>query len=186
MRPRLAFGGAIERSSAGVSASFETTLGTRARPDLQLFAEGGRILRLAPPSDPFNHRPLVAPGASDLVQRLNPVTGATGWYGTGGARWLLPSRRRLHPYAEAGFGLSRLTPRLVFPVGAQSTEAERQAVRAATDLSSLTVPVSSAALGVKLDLGYRLMLDAGYRYEHFFGEVDANRSRTFVGVGLRF
>jgi hypothetical protein len=81
------------------------------------------------------------------------------WYGAAGARFATRSLWRFHPYADLSAGVAR---------------------------GDGGIPLAGVALGSQVHLGMHITVDLGYRVQRFFGNADATRARTFLGLGMTF
>lgn len=96
--------------------------------------------------------------------------------------------RRVNPFAEAGFGLARLSGSMVAVMN--------DPINGNSDISSLVSepvlagPTSqgmfTAGGGLTFTLSKQVGLDVGYRYGHIMGSSPVNTGRVYTGVQVRF
>lgn len=164
------FGGSSFSSNVGGSVSGALT------PNIELFAEGGRMTDIKPPF-------------LDLLD-LTPVgLRVSAWYGTGGVRLIASPQHTVRPYAEASAGFARLR------AGVSGLDGlDAALVNTALGFLNTTEPVLGFGGGLMLGSG-PIAVDIGYRYKR----IDAdgvpsilNAGKTYqvnearIGIGVRF
>jgi len=172
------------------SQSYGGEVGFKVAPNVQIFAEAGRVTNVAPAS--LGADAAVIAGALTLTQSnvtyqaKEPMT-----FGDFGARFLVPMSGKVEPYVLAGGGVARVQKNVTFSVGGtdvtNSLSQQPYFVVLGSGLSGTeTKALLTLGGGVGYHIGARLVLDLQYRYGRVFTSEGINVSRAGAGFGVRF
>jgi len=170
--------------------SYGVELGATVRPDLQVFAEFGKIKDVADTT--------FTGGASTIasaLSRLQPA--AVGFsarrpviFVAGGVKYRPPTMLKVQPYVLGGFGFATVKNDVAFTLGGAETSAAAltQYVTFGSDLSGQsTKPLLTLGAGVTVPIWQTLVLDFQYRFGRIFAdEQGITVNRAGVGFGVRF
>ncbi|HEV8397140.1 MAG TPA: hypothetical protein VGQ37_22815 [Vicinamibacterales bacterium] len=149
-----------ELTGAGTTIGLDLTVGTRGWRAVQPIFHGGRLLDVTP-ADLI--RRSIAPGFAKQTST---------WYGAAGVRFLPPKVGWFQPYAEGTGGVARMDSEVDGSTGPFHVKR--------------VVPLANIGLGAELRLGPRFTIDAGYRFQSFFGDANVGRRGPRLGFGVRF
>jgi opacity protein-like surface antigen len=171
------------------SQSYGLEAGFKIAPNLQIFAEAGRVTNAAPASLGVNAA-VIAGSLSQTqsnvgFQAKEPIT-----FGDAGVRYLFPASGRLEPYVLVGGGIARVQKNVTFSVGGTDVTGNLQQyfIVLGTDLSGTeTKPMVTFGGGAGWRFSGHLVLDLQYRYGRVFAsDQGVNINRAGAGFGVRF
>jgi opacity protein-like surface antigen len=162
------------------STVFAGGVGIRVGRSFQITGEIGRMQNVLPKSVQGEADALAAELQAETGSSVSVKTRARALYGTGGVRWLAPSRGPVHPYLGLTAGVAHVRPRVSATV---------DGVSLGVDVSdeSMTKPLVGLGGGVTVDMGTRVAVELGYQYNRIFTPEPAiDTSRVVAAFLLRF
>lgn len=110
---------------------------------------------------------------------------APSFFGVGGLKMRIPTEGSLRPYVLGGFGFGSIDVNISEATVGDFTEALIADGYLLREDVEATKMLFEFGAGLEIPVG-GLHLDVGYRFGKFLGVDDANVSRAYGGVGVRF
>jgi hypothetical protein len=181
--------GVIQSAFGNVtSQSFGAEVGFTVMPNIQVFAEVGKV-RDAATASIGTAAQIIAAGLSQTQANVafrvkEPVT-----FGVAGLKFVVPTAGTLRPYVLAGGGVASVKQDVAFTVGGTDVTSNlpQLGVTLGSDLSgTFTKPMVVVGAGAMWPW-QRLVVDLQYRFGRIFAEDEGiNVSRAGIGIGVRF
>jgi opacity protein-like surface antigen len=164
---------------------FGGEIGFDLSPTIEVYGSIGRMQNIAPSY--INEQLEVVEDVLLALtgQQLDFDAKAPSFFGVGGLKMRFPLESSLMPYVLGGFGFGSIDVNITEASVGDFTEAliaDGYLLREDVEATKMMFELGG---GVAIPVG-GMHLDLGYRFGKFFGVEDANVSRAYAGLGVRF
>lgn len=167
------------------SVMFGGEIGFDVTPNIEVYGSVGRMQNIAPSY--INEQLQVVEDVLLVLtgQQWDFNVKAPSLFGVGGVKMRVPMESSLRPYVLGGIGFGSIDINITETALGDFTEtliADGYLLRSELEATKMMFELGG---GVEIPVG-GLHLDLGYRFGKFLGIEDANVSRAYAGVGMRF